>query len=222
MGASKSRLANAGGDANVALQGLSQYMETQNQDPAMAAMWNRYKAGDPQAAQWVSSKLGQSTKGKFSGPLGAIGKVVSKVAPFALPLIPGIGPLAAGALATGIGKLSGKSWGQSALQGAGSAAGAALLGGQGYKGIGSIGQNLKDLGNSGVIKTIGKTFKTAQGGIDLGKLAGVGMAGSQLLGQGAQRQSAQARLGAEDTLRNQLIQRLMEKPNYNFAPTGGQ
>src|SRR6266850_1459044 len=218
MGAEQSRLTKAGGDSNVALQGLSQFMETQNRDPAMAAMWDRYKQGDPTAAQWVNNKLGQSTKGKFSGPLGAIGKVVSTVAPFALPLIPGIGPLAAGLGSAAIGKLSGKSWGQSALQGAGSAAGSTLLGGKGFKGIGDIGTNLKNLGNSGVFKTIGKTFKTPTGGLDLGKLAGVGMAATQLGGQRAQRQSAQARLGAEDQVRNQLLSRLLERPNYNFTP----
>jgi len=107
------------------------------------------------------------------------------------------------------------------LQGAGSAAGSALLGGQGYKGIGQVLGNAGKFGNS-ALSTIGKTFKTPTGGLDLGKLAGVGMAGSQLIGQRAQRQSAQNRLGAEDTLRNQLISRLMERPNYNFTPTGGQ
>lgn len=218
MGAEQSRLAKAGGNRNVALQSLGQFMETQNQDPAMAAMWDRYKQGDPAAATWVQSKLGQSTKGKFSGPLGAIGKVVSTVAPIALPLIPGIGPLAAGLGSAAIGKLSGKSWGQSALQGAGSAAGSELLGGKGFKGFGDIGSNLKNFGNSGVLKTIGKTFKTPTGSLDLGKIAGAGMALSQLGGQRAQRASAQNRLGAEDQVRNQLLSRLLERPNYNFTP----
>lgn len=206
MGAQKSRLDKAGGNYQQAMASL-----VQEQHPDVLAAVAR---GDQ---AWLDRKLRQSTKGKFSGPLGAIGKVVSKVAPYALPLIPGVGPLAAGLTSAAIGKLSGKGFGESLLQGAGSAAGSALLGGQGFKGFGGAADKLGTFGKS-ALGTIGKTLKTPTGELDLGKIAGVGMGIAQLGGQRAQRQSAQARLGSEDALRNQLIQRLLEKPNYNFQP----
>lgn len=218
MGASISRVARAGGDANAAAQQLMAEIQSGavKLDPAQQAAFSNPATRDA----WISHAINQSTKGKFSGPLGAIGKVVSKVAPFALPLIPGIGPLAAGLGSAAIGKLSGKSFGQSLLQGAGSAAGSALLSGQGFHGL----DNILDKGSFGskALSTIGKTFKTPTGGIDLGKIAGVGMGIAQIGGNRAQRATAQARLGSEDQLRNQLISRLLEKPNYNFTPTGGQ
>lgn len=208
MGAQKSRLEKAGGNYQQALASL---MQEQHPDVVSAV------ARGDQA--WLDRKLRQSTKGKFSGPLGAIGKVVSKAAPFALPLIPGIGPIAAGLGSAAIGKLSGKGTIESLLQGAGSAAGSSLLGGQGFKGLGGAAEKLQTFGK-GALGTIGRTLKTPTGGLDLGKIAGIGMGIAQLGGQRAQRQSAQARLGSEDALRNQLIQRLLEKQQYNFTPEG--
>jgi hypothetical protein len=218
MGAQQSRLVKAGGDPQLAAQMLEQEFQSgaKGWSPAQIAAYTNPATRDA----WVTRQIGQSTKGKFSGPLGAIGKVVSKAAPFVLPLIPGVGPLAAGLGSAAIGKLSGKGLGESLLQGAGSAAGSALLGGQGFKGLGQAGATLGKFGK-GALSTIGKTFTTPQGGLDLGKIAGVGIGAAQLGGQRAQRQTAQARLGAEDQLRNQLLQRLLERPNYNFQPTGG-
>jgi hypothetical protein len=133
MSAQASRLAKAGGNRALAVQGL------QDEFDAGARGWSAaQKAAFTNPATrdaYVDRQINQSTKGKFSGVLGKIGKVVSTVAPYALPLIPGLGPVAAGLLSATAGKLSGKSLKSSLLQGAGSAAGSALLGGKGVKGL---------------------------------------------------------------------------------------
>jgi hypothetical protein len=219
-GAAQSRLQKSGGDVNAALAMLKQEYDTGAKGWSPAQIKD-YEASGPNGA-WAQAKIRHQTKGKFSGPLGAIGKAVSTIAPYALPLIPGLGPVAAGLLSAGVGKLSGKSWGASALQGAGSAAGSELLGGQGYKGIGQAASKLGDIGQNtlGTIgKTLKSTFMTPGGGLNLGNVAAVGSGIAQLKGQSQQRKSFQARAGAEDELRNMLIQRLMQKPNYNFTPS---
>lgn len=214
-GASQSRLAKAGGNAQLAAQELEQEFQAgaHGWSPAQIAAYTNPATKDA----WVAKQIGQSTKGKFSGTLGAIGKAVSTVAPYALPFIPGLGPVAAGLLSAGVGKLSGKSWGGSLKQGLATGAGTALLGGKGIKGLAGVPGKVEKLGGS-AISTIGKTLKNPQGGLDLGKIAGIGMGVAQLAGSGAQRKTAQARLGAEDNLRNMLLQRLLERPNFNFTP----
>jgi hypothetical protein len=133
----------------------------------------------------------------FHGATQAIGKL----APFA-GLIPGVGPLAAGGIGA-IGKLIS---GGNPLVGAAEGAGGNLAFGKlgGFKGIGD---------------TLAKTFENPEGGLDLGRVAGAGTGIMSLIGQRQQRKSAQARLGAEDNVRNNLISQLLTRPQYDFTPT---
>lgn len=190
MAASISRLARAGGDRQAAIQGL-----LSDPSPVVAAAKAKY-ANDPAGLQtWINSKINETTKGKYSGVLGKAVKFVSKAAPFVLPLIPGLGVPAAAALSAGAGVAGGKNLKDALLQGAGTGAGTALLGGQGYKGVGRAFERAKNfaLGKVGETGTragglIGKggllsrTAKSVGGPLNL---AQIGLAGANAI-QGAQ------------------------------------
>lgn len=178
-GPSASRLTKAGGDPRVALASLdAEYRAgAPGWSPAQKAAYANPATHDA----WAAQQIGQTTKGKFSGPLGAIGKVVTKVAPYALPLLPGLGPLGAGVISAGVGKLGGKSWKQSLTQGALTGGASALLGGQGYKGVDGVLDRAKSAvsaaGKTGLGKAIAK---------DPLKAATIGLAGLSAV-QGAKR-----------------------------------
>lgn len=133
MSAQASLLAKAGGNRAAAIQSLQDSFDAgaKGWSPAQRAAFTNPATRDA----YIERQINQSTKGKFSGVLGKIGKVVSTVAPYALPLIPGLGPVAAAALAATSAKLSGKNLKQSLTQGALTGAGSALLGGKGVKGL---------------------------------------------------------------------------------------
>lgn len=136
MGASISRLQRAGGDRNAAIAGL-----LADPSPVVAAARAKY-ANDPAGMQtWVNQKINETTKGKYHGVLGKIGKVVEKVAPIAALAIPGLGPVASAAIAAG-GTAAGRAAqgksvnvGNTLLTGAAGYAGNKLLRGQGVKAL---------------------------------------------------------------------------------------
>jgi len=142
----------------------------------------------------------------------ALGGIMKTAAPFA-GLIPGVGPLAAAGLGAGGNFLGNALQGNKAnlgsalLSGASAGAGSALTKGQGFKGFGNLG------GQGGTLAKLGTALKKPGllgstqpgGGFDLGKIGMVGMAGANLLGNNAQRKSAQARMNADTDLRNQLM-----------------
>lgn len=103
--------------------------------PVVAAAKAQY-ANDPAGFQvWIDKKINETTKGKYHGILGTIGKGIEKLAPVAAFAIPGVGPLAGAAIAAGgsaLGRAAqGKSVniGQQALLGAGTYAGKSLMAG---------------------------------------------------------------------------------------------
>ena len=163
----------------------------------------------------------------FKKALKGLGKVVGGglkiAAPFA-GLIPGVGiplSIALGAGGRALGRtLSGQNtFGRGglkeiALSGAGAGAGAAALGGQGFRGIGNIGANLKNIGRSGIFKTIGKQFQTPTGELDLGRVAGAGMGAANFFGGRAQRKQQERYSNAQTDLRNQLMSRILQSPQY--------
>lgn len=163
----------------------------------------------------------------FKKVLKGIGKVAGGALKIASPLaglIPGVGLPLSAALGAG-GNLLGRALsgnktfgniGQTLASGAGAAGSAALSGGQGVGGL------LKSPALSTIGKTIGKTFTTPEGGLDLGRLAGVGMGVGNFLGQRAQRKGVEKRMGAEDDIRSQLLSRLLARPQYSNFPTGAQ
>lgn len=192
MAASISRLARAGGDRQAAIAGLESDLASGKlnmSDPQYAGYRN------PATRQaWLNSKISESTKGKYSGVLGKAVKFVSKAAPFVLPFVPGLGPIAAGALSAGAGLAGGKNLKDSLLQGVASGAGSAVLGGQGYKGVTGAFGRAKDI-------ALGKSVEGARAGGLIGKggflsrtaksvggplnLAQIGLAGANAI-QGAQ------------------------------------
>lgn len=139
MGASISRLQRAGGDRKAAIAGL-----LSDPSPVVAAAKTKY-ANDPAGLQtWIDQKINETTKGKYHGVIGKIGKVVSTVAPIAALAIPGLGPLAAAGIAAGgraAGRaLQGKSFdlGDTLKSGAVGGAGNLALGGQGVNRVRSL------------------------------------------------------------------------------------
>lgn len=136
MGAQKSRLAKAGGNAQLAAQQLD--AEFRAGAPGWSAAQKAAYSNPATRDAFVARQISQSTKGKFSGPFGKIAKVVTDVAPYAAPFIPGVGPLAAAAISGGAGLASGKGLKRSLTQAALSGAGSALLGGQGIGGLKSL------------------------------------------------------------------------------------
>ena len=137
-----------------------------------------------------------------------VGSGLKIAAPFAA-LIPGVGPLAAAGLGAGgraLGRaLSGQNTfgnggvGDILKTGALAGAGGLATGGKGFAGF----------KNSGVYKTLGKTFMQPNGGLDIGKVAGVGMGAANLIGARQQRKSAQNYNNANTDLRNQLMSRIL-------------
>jgi len=134
VGAQKSRLAKAGGDYNAAVRGL-----LAENHPDVEKIKAQLGSGDPSAQAAgqaaLDRKINQSTKGKYSGIVGTIGKGLGKLAPIAALAIPGLGPLAAAGIAAGgsaAGRaLQGKSVnvGNTLLQGAGAYGARKVLGG---------------------------------------------------------------------------------------------
>lgn len=217
MGAQASRLTKAGGDYNTAR------LQFENEIKSGGAHLSRdqqsFLQRDPEG--FYNKYLNQSTKGKFSGPLGGVAKFASKVAPVALAFSP-LGPVAAGAASAAIGKLSGKSFGQSLLQGAGTAGGKLLFNKLKAPGAGvggEAGPSLFSKLGSVAGKTLKGTFMTPEGGLDMQRILGAGGAVAGLAGNIQQRNAANRTLSGQNDVRNLLISRLLERPNYNFQPT---
>lgn len=133
MGASKSRLDKAGGNVQAATQALIDEFNAGGQGWSAA---QKAAFANPATRQaFIDRQIRQSTKGKYSGALGAIGKVVTKAAPFAA-LIPGVGPLLAGGISAAAKLAGGGNLIQALQAGVTSGAGAKVLGGKGITGIG--------------------------------------------------------------------------------------
>lgn len=186
MAASASRLTKAGGNRQEAIAGL-----LSDPSPVVAAAKAKY-ANDPAGMQaWIDKKINETTKGKYSGVLGKAVKFVSKAAPFVLPFVPGLGPIAAGALSAGAAAAGGKNLKDSLLTGVASGAGSAVLGGQGYKGVSGAFGRAKDiaLGKVGTAGTragglIGKGGLLSQASKGVGgplNLAQLGLAGANVI-----------------------------------------
>jgi len=168
-------------------------------------------------------------KGAF---LRDIGKAGESAAPIA-GLIPGVGPLAGGLLGAGGALLNRgftpgalgeglKYGGEGALSGA---VGQTLFGGKGIGGITSPNFSglAGDLGN--IAGKVGKAVASpnllgnAAGNLDLGKVAGLGMAGANLAGAQQQRKSAQNYTNAQIDLKNKLLSSILAPQNYNLPGT---
>lgn len=195
-GASQSRLAKAGGNAQLAAQSLAQ--EFAAGAPGWSAEQKAAYANPATRDAFIARQIGQSTKGKYSGALGGAVKLIGKAAPLAALAIPGLGALGA----AGIGAIGGAARGG----GIGGILGGAAMGGLGSAAIGSVG------GAVGGLQKLGITPAQAiQGG-----LAGLGMI------QGAQQQGQANRINADvlnqlkqqaavqDQLRQQALARLQQ------------
>lgn len=149
--------------------------------------------------------------------MGKIIKGIGKIAKFAAPFIPGVGPLAA----AGIGA-AGSLLSKGKKANLGDVLGGAATGGLGRLGISQLGEGGKLSGIGRVLgqtgKSIGQSFMTPEGGLDIGRVAGAGTGILNLIGQRQQRKSAERRLGAEDEVRNQLLSQLLTQPRYDFTP----
>lgn len=166
--------------------------------------------------------------------IGFVGDVAKTAAPFA-GLIPGAGTLVGAGL--GLAGSAGSDFGhkrkfsvgnalKSGAMGAASGfAGSKLLGGKGI--MGKLGGVAKSKGPMGIMSGI-KATQPQQGlfgkiGGVLGSkgfqnAAGAGLGAMSAIGQHKQNKQANAYNDASTALRNQLFQRLLEKPNYNFQP----
>lgn len=157
--------------------------------------------------------IGRAIK-KFK-PLRALGKV----AKFAAPFITGIGPGVAAAIGAG-GQLLDK--GKRANLGG--LVGGAAVGGLGRLATGRLGGAKGILGRLGRLTSktglLGKTFTLPGGGLDLQRIAGVGLGAANVLGARAQRRSAERSNAQATALRNQLISRALATPQFNFNPEG--
>jgi len=199
--AQRSILSTTGGDVAAAEQ------EFFRRGGPMARKVQRLQAaGQTAKAQSLTRHaVGKEFKGRF----GDVGKIVSKLAPFA-SLIPGVGvPLAAGIGAAG--SFAGGGDFGDVLKGAAiGGGGAALLGGQGFKGVpgafGKLGRLAKG------------AFTTPEGKLDLERLLGTAGAVSQFAGQRKQGAETQRANDQAMALRNMLMQRILERPTYNFTP----
>lgn len=139
MGAQRSRLEKAGGNAELASQQLAD--EFAAGAPGWSAAQKAAYSNPATRDAFVQRQINQTTKGKYSGVLGKIGKAVTTLAPIAAPFIPGVGPLAAAAISAGARAgtraIEGKSFdlGDTLKYGAGSYIGAKALGGRGVKAL---------------------------------------------------------------------------------------
>lgn len=166
------------------------------------------------------------------GLFGSIGKALKKFKPlrflgkaakFAAPFIPGIGPLAAAGIgAAGHVLDKGKRANLRGLAGGAAIGGLGKLGLNKLGGLGSVGQKTGLLGRLGKLTSrtgfLGKAFTLPEGGLDLQRIAGVGLGAANMLGAGAQRRSAERSNAATVALRNQLMSRILAQPQYNFNP----
>lgn len=151
-------------------------------------------------------------------------KTVGKVAPFAAPFIPGLGPLAAGGIGA-LGSLAaGKGIKGAVLGGLGSGLGSAVLGGRGgLSALGKLGGIAKGVAKVGgkvggnILSTLGKTFKTPEGGLDLGKILGLGGAATSFIGGRQASGRAREFNEANARFRQQLMERILERPNFDFT-----
>jgi len=160
------------------------------------------------AVKGVGKLAGGAIKGTVGklpivgGSFNNIGRALSGEGAFLPQMFKGLAPLALGAGSFGLGPAAGLM---------------SKIGiGSGVAGKSSFGKNA--LGFIG--KTLKSNFTNPEGGLDLGRTAGAGAGIMSLIGQNQQRKSQQARLGAEDNVRNQLLSQLLTRPQYNFAPTG--
>lgn len=65
-----------------------------------------------------------------------------------------------------------------------------------------------------------KTFMTPQGGLDLSRIASTVGAGASYLGQRSAAKAAQKQNQSAMDLRNMLMSRLLQSPNYDFTSEG--
>lgn len=156
--------------------------------------------------------MGKGFKKAVKGIGKAVGGGLKIAAPFAAA-IPGVGPLAAAGLGAGARTLGRALSGQRTFDagdilktGALAGAGGFATGGKGFAGF----------KKSGIYKTLGKTFMQPGGGLNLERVAGVGMGAANLIGARKQRQSAERFNNAQTDIRNQLLSRILAQPQYNF------
>jgi hypothetical protein len=150
----------------------------------------------------------------FGKGLTKLAKVAAPIAGFANPAL-GIGLGALSGL--GHGKKSlGKMAGGAALGAAGGVAGKlagvsklGVLGGA-KNAAGALGSGAMKLGKLG-----GKSLLNNQGGLDLGKLAGLGLGASAIKGSADKRKGADAYNASNAALRQSLMERLGKSPDYS-------
>lgn len=135
-------------------------------------------------------------------------------------MIPGVGPLAAAGLGAGGRALGRALSGQNTFGrgGVGDILKTGALAGAG--GIARGGKGLAGFKQSGLLRTLGKTFSRPEvegGGLDLGRVAGAGMGIANIIGGRKQRQSSERFNAAQTDLRNQLLSRILSRPS--FAPS---
>lgn len=150
-----------------------------------------------------------SGKGSFFQELG---RAAQDGAPIAA-LVPGVGPLAAGAIGAGGNLLEhGKRTKlfDAAKAGAIPALEAELLGGEGYKGIGGVLPKLKGAAST-ANKFLSKSsiLGNSAGKLDLSKILALGGATSNIVGNAQQRGSSERYNNATIDQRNQLMSKIL-------------
>lgn len=159
--------------------------------------------------------MGKGFKKAIKGIGKVVGKGLSIASPFAA-LIPGVGPLAAAGLGAG-GKALGRALSGKNTFGKGGAAdilGTGAIAGLGSAGAKALGGQHKVLGQIG--KSVKTAFTTPTGQLDLGRVAGAGMGAANFLGAQRQRRANQKYDNANTDLRNQLMSRILQSPQYDF------
>lgn len=144
-----------------------------------------------------------------------LAKPLSKLAPLAA-FIPGVGPIAAAAISAGSKYLAKgpkvNLLRDIALPGAGAAAGSMFagskLGGGALSKLGGLAR--------GAGKTLGKTFTTPEGGVDVQRLLSLGGAAGSFLGQRADARAANRRNTALDSQRQAMMDKLLNRPEITF------
>jgi hypothetical protein len=176
----------------------------------------------------LGSNVVNTVTGKTKNPIAkTVGRVVRAVNPIAGGIASGIGkggPITFKNLGGNIGKGILKASGDAAMGAAALGAGSAALPALGSVGgaLGGLGAKLGGLaltglkGAGGLIgNTLKNTFMT-DGGLDLGRLGGLAAGVGSIVGKSQDNKAAQQFNDSNAKLRQMLMERILEKPNYNF------